>query len=51
DQIVTDIAVIDVDRENKRLRLRETAPGWSFDDVQSRTAVALEVEGDLGTMV
>lgn len=50
DQIVTDIAVIDVDRENKRLRLRETAPGWSFDDVQSRTAAALEVEGDLGTM-
>lgn len=51
DQIVTDIAVIDIDQENGRLILRETAPGWSFDDVQARTEAKLETDGDVGQMV
>ena len=51
DQIVTDIAVIDIDRENKRLVLRETAPGWSFDDVQARTEAELSTTGEVGEMV
>lgn len=51
DQIVTDIAVIDIDRENNRLVLRETAPGWSFDDVQARTEAELTTTGEVGEMV
>jgi 3-oxoacid CoA-transferase B subunit len=51
DQIVTDIAVIDVDRENGRLVLRETAPGWLFDDVQVRTEAELTTTGEVGEMV
>jgi 3-oxoacid CoA-transferase B subunit len=50
DEIVTDIAVIEVNRENSRLILREAAPGWSFDDVQARTEAELEVDGEIGTM-
>ena len=48
DEIVTDIAVIAVDRENGRLVLKEVAPGWSFDDVQARTGVALDTDGEVG---
>jgi 3-oxoacid CoA-transferase subunit B len=51
DEIVTDIAVIEIDRENGRLILREAAPGWSFDDVQARTEAKLELDGELGAMV
>lgn len=50
-EIVTDIAVIEIDRENDRLILSETAPGWSFADVQSRTEATLVVDGELGSMV
>ncbi|MDA1279203.1 MAG: 3-oxoacid CoA-transferase subunit B [Chloroflexi bacterium] len=48
DEIVTDIAVITIDRASERMVLKEVAPGWTFDDVQSRTGVALEVDGEIG---
>ncbi len=51
DEIVTDIAVIEVDRDRGRLILREVAPGWSFDDVQARTEADLETDGSVGQMV
>ena len=41
DTIVTDLAVIDVTPEG--LVLRETAPGWSPDEVQARTEAKLIV--------
>jgi 3-oxoacid CoA-transferase subunit B len=41
DTIVTDIAVIDVTREG--LVLREVAPGWSAEEVQSLTEAKLKV--------
>ena len=50
DEIVTDIAVIEIDRENGRMILREAAPGWSFDDVQTRTDARLEVDGEIVVM-
>lgn len=50
DEIITDIAVIEIDRENDRVILRETAPGWSFDDVQARTEALLVADGDVGSM-
>jgi len=51
DEIITDIAVIEIDRENDRVILRETAPGWSFDDVQARTEAQLVTDGEVGSMV
>jgi len=47
DQIVTDIAVIDIDRASGRMILRETAPGWTLDDVQARTEAKLEIDGEI----
>lgn len=51
DEIITDIAVTEIDRKNDRVILRETAPGWSFDDVQARTEARLVADGDVGSMV
>lgn len=50
DEIVTDIAVIEVDRVKSRLILKEAAPGWSFDEVQSRTEAQLVTDGELSVM-
>ncbi len=50
DEIVTDIAVIKVDRSNGQLILKELAPGWSFDDVQARTEAELVTDGEIGQM-
>ncbi len=50
DEIVTDIAVIEIDRKNDRLVLREVAPGWSCDDVQAHTEARLELDGEPGLM-
>ena len=50
DEIVTDIAVIEVDNARGRLILREVAPGWSFDDVQARTEAGLVTDGEIGQM-
>lgn len=45
DLIVTDVAVIEV--KDKRLLLKELAPGWSLDEVQSITEPTLIVAPDL----
>lgn len=50
DEIVTDIAVIKVDRSNGQLILKEVAPGWSVDDVQARTEAKLVTDGEIGQM-
>lgn len=50
DEIVTDIAVIKVDRSNGQLILKEVAPGWSFDDVQARTEAKIVTDGEIGQM-
>ena len=47
DEIITDIAVIEIDHESGRMILRETAPGWSFDDVQARTEATLVIDGEI----
>jgi len=48
DTIVTDLAVIDVTPEG--LVLRETAPGWSAEEVQARTEARLIVRGSVPQM-
>lgn len=45
DIIVTDVAVIEVGKEG--LVLREFAPGWTVEDIQSITEPKLIVEDDL----
>jgi 3-oxoacid CoA-transferase subunit B len=45
DLIVTDIAVIEV--KDKSLWLKEVAPGWTVDEVQSLTEPKLRVAPDL----
>jgi 3-oxoacid CoA-transferase B subunit len=49
-KIVTDLAYIDVDIPNRRLILRELAPGVSVDYVQERTEARLELAPDLHEM-
>jgi 3-oxoacid CoA-transferase subunit B len=48
DTIVTDLAVIDVTGEG--LVLREVAPGWAAEEVQSRTEAKLIVRGAVPEM-
>lgn len=48
DTIVTDLAVIDVKREG--LLLREIAPGWSVEEVQSLTGAPLRSLGPVTEM-
>lgn len=50
DEIITDIAVIEIDRENGLMVLREVAPGWTFDDVQARTEARLEAADKIDLM-
>ena len=50
DEIITDIAVIKIDRASGRMVLREAAPGWSFDDVQARTEATLVVDDEIVVM-
>ena len=43
DMVITDIAVFEIDRKGAtRVRLLETAPGVSVDDVRARTEAAFE---------
>ena len=50
DEIITDIAVIKIDRASGRRVLREAAPGWSFDDVQARTEATLVIDDEIVVM-
>jgi 3-oxoacid CoA-transferase subunit B len=45
DLIITDLAVIEVTQPG--LVLRETAPGWTFDEIQTLTGARLEPAPDL----
>jgi len=48
DTIVTDLAVVDVTPEG--LILRETAPGWTPEEVQARTEAKLNVRNAVPQM-
>jgi len=48
--VVTDLAVLDIDRAQERFLLRELAPGISVDDVRATTAAPLSVADDVREM-
>lgn len=50
-RIVTDLAVIDVDPDGKGFILIERAPGVSVDEIVSKTAGKLIVEGEIPEMI
>ena len=43
DLIISDLCVLDVDRDNERLKLVELAPGVTVDEVQSKTQAKIEI--------
>ncbi|MBL0921898.1 MAG: CoA transferase subunit B [Phycisphaerales bacterium] len=50
DMIITDLCVLVLDRERKRYRLTELAPGVSVDEVKQKTNAEIIVEGTPRTM-
>ncbi len=50
DMIVTDLAVLEMDPDQRRFRLVELAPGVSVDDVTSKTTAEIIVTQSLETM-
>jgi 3-oxoacid CoA-transferase B subunit len=49
-RIITDLCVLDVDRDRRELVLVELAPGVTADEVQAKTEAALRVSPTLKTM-
>ena len=50
DMIITDLCVLVLDRDRKRYRLAELAPGVTVDEVKRKTEAELIVEGTPKTM-
>jgi 3-oxoacid CoA-transferase subunit B len=49
-RIITDLCVLDVDRESRELVLIELAPGVTVDEVRAKTEAALRVAPRVGSM-
>ncbi|OBZ69236.1 Succinyl-CoA:3-ketoacid coenzyme A transferase 1, mitochondrial [Grifola frondosa] len=49
-QIITELAVFDVDRQAGELHLMELAPGVTLEEVRAKTGCDFKVAKDLGTM-
>ena len=45
DRIVTDLAVIDIDKEG--FVLKEVAPGFTAEEIQAKTGAPLRISEDL----
>ena len=49
-QIITDLAVFNVDRSAGELELIEVAPGVTVDEVKAKTGCDFKVRSDVGQM-
>lgn len=49
-QIITELAVFDVDRHAGKMRLSEIAEGVTLDEVKARTGAEFEVPSKVGTI-
>ena len=49
-QIITDLAVFNVDRSAGELELIELAPGVTIDEVKSKTGCDFNIRSDVGQM-
>ena len=49
-QIITELAVFDVDRSAGKLRLKEIAEGVSLEELKAKTGCDFEVGSDVGKM-
>ena len=49
-QIITDLAVFNVDRSAGELELIELAPGVTIDEVKSKTGCDFNIRSDVGRM-
>lgn len=49
-QIVTDLAVFNIDRANGEMELIEVAPGVTVDEVKAKTSAPFSIKGDIGQM-
>ncbi len=50
DMVVTDLAVLEMDRGSKRFRLVELAPGVTVEDVTGKTTAEIAVSGQLSAV-
>ncbi|MEM9065299.1 MAG: CoA transferase subunit B [Planctomycetota bacterium] len=50
DMVITDLCVLEMDRERQRFRLAELAPGVSTEEVLKQTQAELIVEGEPATV-
>ncbi len=50
-RIITDLCVLEVDREGRVLELVELAPGVTVEEVRAKTQAALRVAANVGSMV
>ena len=49
-QIVTDLAVFEIDRANGEMTLTEIAPGATVDEVKAKTGAPFHIRSDIGQM-
>ncbi|MEE8459812.1 MAG: CoA-transferase, partial [Phycisphaerales bacterium] len=50
DMLITDLAVLEMDRDRNRFRLVELAPGVTVEDVKGKTTAEIVLSGELAAV-